>query len=346
MTHRFSLAALGWQPFFQQQLSLDEWQTCHPVRICAQHRSVLDVMSEQGVFSIPVMANMPSVTVGDWLLLTPEQHVVRALDRQTGFQRMAAGQQRIIQWIAANIDTAFILCSLNNDFNLNRIERYLSLVHQAGVEPVVVLTKSDLNEQSESYLTAVQALDPMLPVMAVNCLDTNSLDRLTPWCKTGKTIVLLGSSGVGKSTLSNTLMGAKQQMTGAIREDDSKGRHTTTQRTLLPLASGGLILDTPGMRELQLAACETGVATTFSDIDVLIHQCRFSDCQHQSEPGCAVQKAIQQGDLEPRRLRNYQKLLREQALNQASLAERHQQDRQLTKYYKRVQQDAKRIKGQ
>jgi len=297
----------------------------------AQHRSQLTIMTEQGELHLKMSANMPTMTVGDWLLLSEENQFVRVLDRSSEFSRKAAGSKVQSQLIAANIDTVFIVCSLNSDFNLNRIERYLAMVNEAGVEPVIVLTKADCCDEPIDYVQQVQSIDPMLIVEAVNGLDISSTAVLESWCRTGKTVAFMGSSGAGKSTLINALQGAKIQQTGTIREDDSKGRHTTTSRSLHIMPAGGLLLDTPGMRELQLADCEQGLEVTFADIGLLAEQCRFSDCQHDQEPGCAVRSAIELGTLEERRLLNYHKLNREQARNGATLAERRAKDREFNK---------------
>lgn len=344
MNQNLSLADLGWQAFFQQQLSLDEWEFVQPARVMEQHKSLLEVATAEQVYHLPILASMPALTVGDWLLLDDKQNVLRALERKSLFYRKAAGTKLKAQLIAANIDTAFIVCSLNHDFNLNRIERYLSLINEAGAEPVVVLSKADVCEQAEALRAQVQALDAALCVEAVNGLDAQSAACLLPWCQRGQTVALLGSSGAGKSTLTNTLLGRQQQLTNSIRDDDSKGRHTTTRRSLFAMPNGALLLDTPGMRELQLADCESGLATTFADIEALAQQCRFADCQHESEPGCAVQAALERGELEERRWLSYAKLQREQALNAASLAERRMGERERSRYYKRVLVDSMRLK--
>jgi ribosome biogenesis GTPase len=345
MTNSYSLTQLGWVPFFQQQLSLEELNDTLPARVFEQHRNRLVCNSVRGIITVPITASTPPVTVGDWLLLNADEALQRVLERKSCFRRRAAGPETREQLMAANVDTAFILSSLNADFNLNRIERYLALVHEAGAEPVVVLSKADLCDQPEVYQQQVQALDSLLCVESINALDAASVDKLRPWCKAGQTVALLGSSGVGKSTLANTLLGEAMQATGSIREDDSKGRHTTTGRSLLLMPDGGLLLDTPGLRELQIADFDAGIATTFADIEELARQCKFADCQHDSEPGCAVRQAIESEALDPRRLRNYHKLKREQANFEATVAQRRSADKALGKFYKRTQKESKKLKG-
>jgi ribosome biogenesis GTPase len=343
VTDNSLLADLGWQPFFQQQLTLEELEQLTPARVVEQHRSIFELATADRSISLPVTPTLPSLTVGDWVLLDQADKFVRRLDRKSCFKRKAAGSQLAEQLIAANIDNAFIVCSLNDDFNLSRIERYLAMVKEAGVTPVIVLSKADLCDDPGARCAEVQALDPLLCVEPVNCLDRTSIGAVLPWCRAGETLVMLGSSGSGKSTLSNALLGANIQDTGSIREDDSKGRHTTTRRSLLQMPGGAMILDTPGMRELQLTDCEQGIELAFADISALASGCRFNDCQHETEPGCAVQQAIENGDLEERRLNNYRKLLREQAHNSASFAQQRARGREFAKHVKQVHHDRKRM---
>ncbi|MDH4020738.1 MAG: ribosome small subunit-dependent GTPase A [Xanthomonadales bacterium] len=338
-----TLAQLGWRPFFQQQLVLEQWE--YPVvRVIAQYRNRLDLLGETGERGLVLHSDMPEITVGDWLVLSPNGEFEKLLERQSLFRRKAAGSKVGKQLIAANVDTLFIVTSLNDDFNLNRIERYLSLANEVGAEPVIILSKSDLTDDPESFSSQVQALDPLLMVVTINCLDADEVHKLSPWCKTGNTVALMGSSGVGKSTMVNTLLGKTVQSTGAIREDDSKGRHVTTGRSLHRMPQGGLLLDTPGMRELQLAECEDGVNSTFADITSLAERCRFGNCQHESEPGCAVQNTIDRGELEARRLSSYQKLIREQVFNTATLAEKRARDKNFGKMIKAHLSDKKNRK--
>ncbi|MCU7921484.1 MAG: ribosome small subunit-dependent GTPase A [Candidatus Thiodiazotropha sp. (ex Dulcina madagascariensis)] len=339
-----SLSRLGWSPFFQQQLSLEEWERFTMGRVFGRHRSMIEIATGQGSGSLPPTPGMPDLTVGDWVVLDSEGRFSRALERLSLFSRKAPGTKVESQRIAANVDTLFVVSSLNDDFNLNRIERYLALSADAGVESVAVLTKADICDDPDAHVRQVQSLDPLLSVEAVNGLDAASVKSLRPWCGTGKTLALLGSSGVGKSTLVNTLLGKRVQSTASIREDDGKGRHTTTTRSLHFMPTGGLILDTPGMRELQLFDCEQGVKETFADISKLAESCRFSDCGHHNEPGCAVQAAIEEGGLEERRLVSYLKLMREQALNSASLAEKRARDRELGRFYRSTQKASQQWK--
>jgi len=345
MTNFQRLAAMGWRPFFQQQLTLEEWDRIIPVRVTEQHKSQLTVVSDTHTFTLPLTPAMPPMVVGDWVLLNENKQFVRLLERYSCFKRKSAGTGHEWQLIAANVDTAFIVCSMNEDFNPSRIERYLALAQAADAEPVVVLTKADLTDEPESWRDHVRRIDKQLQVVTVNALEDSCMDALRDWLNPGNAVVMLGSSGVGKSTLTNTLLGESRQSTQGIREDDAKGRHTTTGRSLFPIPQGGLILDTPGMRELQLADCHDGIVSAFADIQRLAEACRFADCQHDQEPGCAVQAAVEQGSLDSRRLSNYQKLLREDALNSASLAQKRAKEKAFTRFVNFSQKESRKFKG-
>lgn len=340
------LADLGWSNHFAIQLDPDDSRP--PVRVMAVHRDRILVAAPGLDLAIPPFTENPqdkevAATVGDWLLLDHARtRATRLLERKSLFKRRAAGTGRGLQLIAANVDTLFIVSSCNQDFNIARLERYLVLAAEAQVTPVVVLTKADLADRPEDFVREAARLLPGLLVEAVNALDHDSTACLEPWCKRGQTVAFVGSSGVGKSTLVNTLMGQALIETQAIREDDDKGRHTTTGRSLHQLPTGGWLLDTPGMRELQLADVSSGIDGVFADIVALAQACRFSDCRHESEPGCAILAALAEGTLEAERLRRWRKLLAEDAYNSESLAERHARDRSFGKLVKSVMKEKNR----
>jgi len=286
-----SLNTLGWNHVFQQQLSLEELEQLAPFRVSEVHRNRLvlnSIKNDSAGMAGLVTQDLSTLfwkdlppqekpTVGDWLLLDSEQQPVRLLERFSLIQRLSAGVETSQQLIAANIDTLLIVTSCNQDFNLNRIERYLSLAAESGIQPVVILTKSDLSDSPETYISQIQTLDNLLPVECVNATDAESVKQLKPWCHTGQTLALTGSSGVGKSTLVNSLSGQHEQNTQNIREDDAKGRNTTTGRSLHLISGGGIMLDTPGIRELKLFDSESGIRQTFSDIETFAEQCRCAD---------------------------------------------------------------------
>lgn len=312
-----------------------------PARVFAVERTGLSLRFEGGEVEVPLGGRWfqgppeDRPTVGDWVLLdSAGESVERLIERKSLLKRMSVNRPGDLQLIAANVDTMFLVSSCNDEFNLSRMERYLTLAHDAGVQPVVVLTKADLTEDAQAYREEALSLSRDLVVELVNALATEELDCLRAWCETGQTITLLGSSGVGKSTLINSLAGTEIQLTGDIREDDAKGRHTTTNRSLHLLKTGGLLLDSPGMRELGLAEADAGLVSAFEDVEALARQCRFNDCAHETEPGCAVREAIQSGELDERRLESYRKLRREELYNTETVAERHTRTRQFGKMVK------------
>ena len=333
-----SLHELGWNSTLARQLILDEDDVLLPLRVLEVHRDKLRVAGENTntLIDLPVLADgsndESAATVGDWLLLDRDSlHFGRLLERQSLFKRRSAGTSGKTQLIAANIDTVFIVSSCNQDFNEARLERYLVLAREANVFPVVILTKADLSDSPESYAKRASRLLPSLHVETVNALDSDSVRKLAPFCATGQTVVLLGSSGVGKSTLVNSLTQSNATATQSVRNDDDKGRHTTTGRAFYRLKEGGWLVDTPGMREIQLTEAATGLSQVFEEIESLAAACRYGDCTHLSEPGCAVRSAIERGELDESRLLRWRKLEAEERRNSETLAERRARDKDFGK---------------
>ncbi|MCP5089405.1 MAG: ribosome small subunit-dependent GTPase A [Gammaproteobacteria bacterium] len=340
-----SLESLGWRPFFQSQLDVGcNWT---PARVLSVHRSHIEIACAAGQMTIPVSGKAArlDVTVGDWVTVDLVGPVLRQrLERLGVFQRKAAGTAGEIQLIAANVDILFIVTSANRDFNVGRLERYLAIAHDASAFPVVVITKADTVDSVEEFVADAGKLSPSLLIEAIDARNTDSVKVLRPWCESGQTVALLGSSGVGKSTLINTLAGA-DLATRAAREDDQRGRHTTTGRSMHRLPQGGWLIDTPGMRELQLVDVGTALNDVFADIVELATRCRFSDCSHEAEPDCAVRLAIADGDIDADRLRRFRKLQSEDRRNTETMAERRLRDRNLGKMYKSILSEQRRDKG-
>lgn len=330
----YSLHQLGWQPSFAQQLTLENFEAGYPARIMAIHRSGLAVLSSHGAAVVVPPRDLAGterhgLAVGDWVLIEHDaDRVLRLLERHSLLARMAAGDDGRMQSIAANLDSLFVVTSCNDDFNLSRLERYQAMAWEAGVEPVVLLTKADLVADPAPYLDAVHGIAPGVEVLAIDATSTACIDPLSPWLGDGQTVAFVGSSGVGKSTLTNTLLGASARLTAGIREDDARGRHTTTARQMFPLPTAAWLIDTPGMRELRIGAATTGVQAAFEDIEALAAECRFRDCGHAHEAGCAVASAIADGRLDARRLANYRKLQREAEQAARSLREQRERSRQ------------------
>jgi ribosome biogenesis GTPase / thiamine phosphate phosphatase len=345
METKDSLQSLGWRPFFQSQVDLDSGLL--PARVLNVHRGRIEVAHVGGheVVELTGKAASIGIAVGDWVLLeTTGPRIDRCLERFGLFQRRAAGTGSEIQLIAANIDTLFIVTSANRDFNVARLERYLAIAHDAGAFPVIVISKADTVDSASDYVSQARALSPGVLVEALDARSSEDVEVLRPWCETGQTVALLGSSGVGKSTLINTLTG-DHQPTKEVREDDQRGRHTTTSRSMHRLPGGGWLVDTPGMRELQLVDVGDAIADVFSEVASLVAECRFSDCSHESEPGCAVQSAIEAGTLDAERLRRYRKLLAEDRRNTETVAERRSRDKYFGKMIKSVLAEKNKGKG-
>lgn len=289
-------------------------------RVSIQHRGAYDVLTELGelrcevprrlVHEAATTADLP--VVGDWVVVAPRPGdssgtITAVLPRYTKFSRKTAWQAAEEQVLAANIDVAFLVASMNEDLSLRRLERYLILAWESGARPVIVLTKSDLHPCPEAAVAEVETIAGGVPVHAISSLTGDGLDELTAVLGAGLTAVLLGSSGVGKSTLVNTLAGEELLATQEIR-DDGKGRHTTTRRELIQLPTGALVIDTPGIRELQLWVADDGIDEAFEDVTELFAHCKFSDCAHDREPGCAVRAALEDGTLAAERWDSYLKL--------------------------------------
>lgn len=314
------LTSYGWSERLQDAFSPYAAQGLVPGRIIIQQRGGYRVITEAGEVDARASGALMRETTesgrptaGDWVALEARPGETTALVRQvlpraTAFIRKASGTRGGAQVVAANADVAFLVASLNADLNLRRLERYLATTYESGAQPVVVLTKADLAEDPDRIVAEVQAVAFDVPVLVISSKTGQGLDTVFQHLKPGQTAVLLGSSGAGKSTLLNALAGEERMDTGAIREADDRGRHTTTHRELILLPSGGLILDTPGMRELGLWEADAGVAAAFEDVEALTAACRFSDCKHGREPGCAVRAAIAAGELPEDRWRAYQKL--------------------------------------
>ena len=329
-----------------------------PGRVSVQHRGAYDVLTEHGELRTEVVrrlvheaagpADLP--VVGDWVVVVPGVEegsgtITAVLPRFTKFSRKTAWQATEEQVLAANIDIAFLVASMNEDLNLRRLERYLILAWESGARPVIVLTKADLHPAPEIAVAEVDSVAGGVPVLAISSVTGAGLDEMTSYLQPGVTAVLLGSSGVGKSTIVNRLLGEELLATQGLR-NDGKGRHTTTRRELIQLPGGGLIIDTPGIREVQLWIADEGIDEAFDDITSLFANCRFSDCAHDREPGCAVRAALADGTLPAERWDSYLKLQGELAHLERKIDKRMAAEER--KRWKRINQEGRermRMKG-
>lgn len=318
-----SLVAWGWDERVAGALADHLERGLAPARVLVEHRGSYVVMTPDGERHAAVSGRFQHVAaaaedfpaVGDWVALEvvdDERVVIHAVGpRHSRFARPARGDIPGAQVVAANVDVVLLVSALDHDFNLRRLERYLALAWSSGAQPVVVLNKADLCADVGDRLADVQAMAPDVPVRAISAMAGNGLESVTPLIEAGRTVALLGSSGVGKSTIVNALLGWHRQETQAVRADDQRGRHTTTVRELLRTPSGALLIDSPGMRSVGMWEAEEGLEHAFADIDQLAATCRFSDCRHRTEPGCAVLAAISDGSLSANRLASRRKLERE-----------------------------------
>lgn len=320
-----SLDDMGYAPVHADALAALGDDDLTPARVSAEHRDRYEIWTPSGErgavltgrlrFATDDRTELP--TVGDFVGVrvpgaTGDVVIDAVLPRRTALVRLNPGGRKTEgQTLAANVDVVMVVAALNEDFNVRRIERTLALIWESGARPVVVLNKADLSEDVLAARDAVVGSAPGVDVHAVSAVDGTGLDELDPYLSPAATVALIGSSGVGKSTLSNRLRGDEAMATGAIREGDGRGRHTTSHRQLLRLPGGALLLDTPGLREVGLWDSGSGLEETFTDVDALSASCRFRDCSHTSEPGCAVLEAIDAGELDEGRLKSYRKLERE-----------------------------------
>ena len=327
------LEHLGWNDELAENFARQYGDEYCPARVSLEQRGLYMVMMERGELpAVPTgrllyeavdRSDLP--VVGDWVAVRlfgdvdPMVTINGLLPRKSAVYRQEAGKRTRIQVLAANLDSLFLVIGLDGNFNLNRVERYLAQAWDSKAQPVILLTKADLRDDVEAVELEVKSCAHQVAVHAISGLTGFGIDALTPYLAEGKTVALLGSSGVGKSTLLNRLIGENVQRTLEVRDFDSKGRHATTHRQMFRLPSGALLIDTPGIREFRLWEAQEGVAETFDDIEKLARSCRFSNCLHNHEPGCAVIEALESGQLERSRLENYRKMRRELAYQERKL---------------------------
>ena len=326
-----------------------------PARIIAVHKERFGIFSDHGEGYARLKSGTYYYngeifpTVGDFVLIDyvpdGDSRITTTLPRRTFFSRRDPDKGRGEQAVAANFDTVFIMQSMNQNFNTRRLERYLTAAEQSGATPVIVLTKADLADDYLPYILETSRVAPGIDTCIVSSKTGIGMDEVSKYLSPGKTVVFLGSSGVGKSSLVNTLAGRQIMDVNGIREEDSRGRHTTTHRELIKLDSGVMIIDTPGMRELGMWDISEGLGEAFADVERYIGQCRFRDCRHESEPGCAVRKAIEDGELDPERFESYKKLKAEASFNSSKsdmLRQKEEKFKAIGKTVKKMEKEKKK----
>ncbi|HJQ67693.1 MAG TPA: ribosome small subunit-dependent GTPase A [Blastocatellia bacterium] len=354
------LKTLGWDSFFEKEFEPFKNEGYHVGRVALEHKGGYRLYTENGEmpaeitgrvrFEATGRADFPAV--GDWVVISvqtaEEKALIHAiLPRKSKFSRKIAGSVTDEQLVATNIDTVFLIQSLDKNYNLRRLERYLVLALESGADPVIILSKSDLCETVEERRGEVEAIAPGVPVHALSPKLGQGLEQLNPYLGAGRTIAFLGMSGVGKSTLINRLVGRDVQKVAEVRAHDDRGKHTTRHRELVILPSGGLLVDTPGMRELQLWDVGEGLSDSFTDVERLAAECRFSNCTHRQEPDCAVREAIENGSLDPKRLENYLKMGKELEYLESrqdtkTQLKRKERDRKIMKEYNKIKRHKRR----
>ncbi|MFH1375032.1 MAG: ribosome small subunit-dependent GTPase A [bacterium] len=359
-----NLADMGWRPCFQQSLTQLSDDSLSPARVVREHKQVYIVLHDGGELTAELSgrflhraesrSDLPAV--GDWVVIHARIQEKKAtiqavLPRRSSFVRKAVmaggpkyGEGRIEpQVLAANIDTVFLVTDLVNDFSLRRIERYLSVGFDSGATPVIILNKADLCSEIESMVTTVEKVAVGVEVYAVSAVAGSNLNALQQYLGHGQTAVFLGSSGVGKSTLINSLLDSDRQKTGTVREYDGRGRHTTSRRELIVMPQGGIVIDTPGLREIQMWGEIDGLEKTFKDIESLVTTCRFRNCRHNGEPGCAIEKALRAETLDDSRWQNYLQLKKEQH-NLAIRKDKKESRRQAREWDRKIRRHHQGIK--
>jgi ribosome biogenesis GTPase len=351
---RHDLETYGWDGFFAEAFEPFAAEGFEAGRVFLQHNRALMLYTAAGELQAETTGRLrfhargpeDLPAVGDWVAFRRvagegKAKIHEILPRRSKFSRKAAGSETLEQIVAANVDTVFLVTGLDDDYNPRRVERYLIMAWESGAAPVVVLNKADVVEDAEARREEIGRVAPGVPVLLLSAKRGEGVEQLLPYVGRGRTVALMGSSGVGKSTIVNRLVGEEVQRTQEVRLSDARGRHTTTHRELFVLPGGGLVLDTPGMRELQLLVSERGLRETFEEIEEVAARCRFTDCRHEGEPGCVVREALDAGELDPQRYQNYRKMQAEMR-HAATLVDQRKAQEEKSRV-KRVHRDMKKV---